>query len=235
MFSIWCDCSSLREEIVSLLAECYSTNQEWRNGVLGNDNLHCNAILGRGQTGLMRWIKLGIMPLVPDWSLDLLTSSPACYHCSTAAPTKQESDDYLYNRSDTAIAMPAQCVSWSAAPSGDKCLYLRGQVTQPPPPPPPPLPLPPPPSPLRLLLHSPRIPRCCEGRPAALLTGGTLGAAHQQPVIQQYIIHGHMILYTDSTTGYASVLQGREQPGHFGMNHAPSAGLIDRLLTCSPS
>ena len=47
--------------------------------------LHCKAILGRGQPGLMRWI-LWNMPLVQDRSLDLLTSSPVRYHCATDAP-----------------------------------------------------------------------------------------------------------------------------------------------------
>ena len=36
------------------------------------------AILGQGQPGLMKWILLWIM-------LDLLTSSPACYHCTMDA------------------------------------------------------------------------------------------------------------------------------------------------------
>ena len=40
----------------------------------------CKAILDHGQPGLMKWILLRIMPLVQDWSLDLLTSSPAPYH-----------------------------------------------------------------------------------------------------------------------------------------------------------
>ena len=46
----------------------------------------CKAILGRRHPGLMRWILLGIMPLVQDRSLDLLISSPARYHCTTDAP-----------------------------------------------------------------------------------------------------------------------------------------------------
>ena len=44
------------------------------------------AILGRGQPGLIRWILLWNMPLVQDRSLDLLTSSPTCYHWATDAP-----------------------------------------------------------------------------------------------------------------------------------------------------
>ena len=44
------------------------------------------AILGWGQPGLMRWILLWIMPLVQDRLLDLLTSSPACYDCTTGGP-----------------------------------------------------------------------------------------------------------------------------------------------------
>ena len=37
-------------------------------------NLHCKAILGREQPGLRRWILLGILPLVQDWPLKLLTA-----------------------------------------------------------------------------------------------------------------------------------------------------------------
>ena len=36
-------------------------------------------MLGRGQPGLMRWIMFWIMPLVQDWSLNLLISSPPRY------------------------------------------------------------------------------------------------------------------------------------------------------------
>ena len=39
-----------------------------------------------GQHVLMRWLLLCIIPLVQDRSLYLLTSSPACYHCTTYAP-----------------------------------------------------------------------------------------------------------------------------------------------------
>ena len=45
----------------------------------------CNSILGREQPGLTGWILLWIMTLVQDRSLDLLTSSPAHYHCTTDA------------------------------------------------------------------------------------------------------------------------------------------------------
>ena len=48
----------------------------------------CNGILGRGQPGRMRWILLCIMPQVQDRSLDLLSSSPARYHCTTDAPPR---------------------------------------------------------------------------------------------------------------------------------------------------
>ena len=44
------------------------------------------AILGRGQPGLIRWIMLWIIPLVQYLLVDLLTSSPACYHCTTISP-----------------------------------------------------------------------------------------------------------------------------------------------------
>ena len=50
--------------------------------------LHCRAILGQGQPGLMRWILFWMMPLVQDLSLGLLTSSPTFYHCTTDAPCK---------------------------------------------------------------------------------------------------------------------------------------------------
>ena len=43
--------------------------------------LHCKAILGWRQAGLMRWILLWIEPLVQDQSLNLLICSPACYYC----------------------------------------------------------------------------------------------------------------------------------------------------------
>ena len=42
------------------------------------------AILGRKQPGRLRWILLWIMTLAHDRSLDLLTSSPPCHHCTTA-------------------------------------------------------------------------------------------------------------------------------------------------------
>ena len=47
-------------------------------GVLGQI-LYCEAMLGRGQPGLMIPILLLIMPLVQDRSLNLLTSSQVCY------------------------------------------------------------------------------------------------------------------------------------------------------------
>ena len=46
----------------------------------------CKAILCRVQPALMGWGLLWIIPLVHDRSLDLLTSSPARYHCTTNAP-----------------------------------------------------------------------------------------------------------------------------------------------------
>ena len=48
--------------------------------------LHCKAILSPGQPGLTKWILLWIMPLVQDYSLDLLTCSPVRYHWATDAP-----------------------------------------------------------------------------------------------------------------------------------------------------
>ena len=46
------------------------------------------AIMGRRQTGRMRWMLLWTMPLAQDRSLDLLASSPVRYHCKTKPPLK---------------------------------------------------------------------------------------------------------------------------------------------------
>ena len=46
----------------------------------------CTYILGWTQTGPMRWILLWIMPQVQDRLIDLLTSSPARYHCNHGWP-----------------------------------------------------------------------------------------------------------------------------------------------------
>ena len=46
----------------------------------------CKATLGWVQPGLMRWLLLWITPMEEDWSLDVLTSSPACYHNTTDDP-----------------------------------------------------------------------------------------------------------------------------------------------------
>ena len=62
---------------------------EWITGVWMNEwcfrPRFCTVktIPGRRQPGQMKWILLWIMPLVQDQSLDLLTSSPARYHCAT--------------------------------------------------------------------------------------------------------------------------------------------------------
>ena len=37
------------------------------------------------------------MPLVQDWSLDLLISSPICYHCTTDAPHYVSMDIFIYS------------------------------------------------------------------------------------------------------------------------------------------
>ena len=42
----------------------------------------------------MRWMLLSIIPLVQDRSLDLLTSSPACYYWATDAPDTFSNDRY---------------------------------------------------------------------------------------------------------------------------------------------
>ena len=47
--------------------------------------LHCKAILGQGQPGLLRWILVWIMPQVQDWLVEQLICSPMRYHCATAA------------------------------------------------------------------------------------------------------------------------------------------------------
>ena len=46
--------------------------------------LHCKAITGWGQLGLMRWMLVWILSQVQDWYFDLLTYSPV--HCATTAP-----------------------------------------------------------------------------------------------------------------------------------------------------
>ena len=61
----------------------------------------------------MRWILLWIMPLVQDWSLDLLTISPMHYHCTTDTP-KQLCTIY-YNDWPTSCA----CLSLT------RCMCLR--------------------------------------------------------------------------------------------------------------
>ena len=49
--------------------------------------VHCKAILGLGQPGLMRWILTSrIMPQVQDTLLNLLTCSPVHYYYATTAP-----------------------------------------------------------------------------------------------------------------------------------------------------
>ena len=66
---------------VGALLNIYVTDNEWM--VLQATILHSKAILGRGQPEQMRWILLWIMPMVQVLLLDLLTSSPASYHCAT--------------------------------------------------------------------------------------------------------------------------------------------------------
>ena len=63
-------------------------NNEWM--LFKAKILHCKDILVQGQPGLIRLILLWIVPLEQDQSLDLLTSSPACYHCATDAPYSKE-------------------------------------------------------------------------------------------------------------------------------------------------
>ena len=48
----------------------------------------CNTILGKGQPGVLRWILLWIMSLMQHRALDLLSSSPACHHCTTDVPVE---------------------------------------------------------------------------------------------------------------------------------------------------
>ena len=47
----------------------------------------CTVRLYWARDNVMKWILLWIIPLVQDRSLDLLTSNPACYHCTTDAPS----------------------------------------------------------------------------------------------------------------------------------------------------
>ena len=57
---------------------------------------HCKAILYRGQPGLMRLILC--MNQVQNWSPNLLTCSPACYHCATTAQVlRSRIYEYIYS------------------------------------------------------------------------------------------------------------------------------------------
>ena len=60
-----------------------SKQKEWM--VFQATILHCKVILGRGQPRPMSWVMIWIMPQVQDRSLDLLTWSPARFHCTTVA------------------------------------------------------------------------------------------------------------------------------------------------------
>ena len=55
--------------------------------VLDHDSVLVMLYWARGQPGLIRLIVLWIMPLLRDRSLNLFTSSPARYLCTTNAPT----------------------------------------------------------------------------------------------------------------------------------------------------
>ena len=76
------------------------------------------AILGQGQHGLMRWILLWILPLVQDQSLGLLTSSPACYYCTTKPPHHPVVVRTLNN------ARGVQYIGIKSNPSSTHQLYL---------------------------------------------------------------------------------------------------------------
>ena len=58
---------------------------KWNDWVFQATILHCKAILGWGQPGLMSWVLLWITLLVQDQLLDLLASSPARYQCTMDA------------------------------------------------------------------------------------------------------------------------------------------------------
>ena len=70
--------------------------------------------LGLEQPGLMRWVLLWIMPQVQDWSIDLLTSNPWCYYCTTDAPPitptpmfdSKETDSVWHKRNITVSRFP---------------------------------------------------------------------------------------------------------------------------------
>ena len=55
------------------------------NGVLSHDST-MSGYTGPGHPRLMGWISLWIIRLVQDQSLDVLTSSPACYYYTTDTP-----------------------------------------------------------------------------------------------------------------------------------------------------
>ena len=57
------------------------------NGDLGHDSA-LKGYSGPGQPWIMRFTLARNMPLVQDWSLDLIPYSPALYHCATATPWK---------------------------------------------------------------------------------------------------------------------------------------------------
>ena len=66
---------------------CETCDRKWNEWCMKVPILHCKAIMGRGQTGLMRCSLVWIMPQVQDWSLDQYTCSKACYHWTITDPT----------------------------------------------------------------------------------------------------------------------------------------------------
>ena len=90
-----------KEDCYTKAGVCYAPMRyEWMNDsewmcecALGHDSAF-KGILSRGQPGMMKWILLWNMLLVQVRSLDLLTISPARYHCTTDAPWMN--DKFIY-------------------------------------------------------------------------------------------------------------------------------------------
>ena len=83
----------------------------------------CKVILGRGQPGLIRWILLWIMPLVQDRSLNLLTCSPARYHCATDAPCLHDPNLLTSNQWECSIDLLDFCVNFNSTYLDCTCTY----------------------------------------------------------------------------------------------------------------
>ena len=98
------------------------------------------AILCRGQPGLMRWILVWIMLLVQGRSLDMLISSPVCYHCTTDALVMlywyyslacMKGVIIVQHRGIVRV-LPPRVVSGTLWPSSDpdsSCMFVQTKIT----------------------------------------------------------------------------------------------------------